>query len=115
MKVEQTTTNSISNQAQAQESNAPKKSRATQHEEAIKLHASDRDPVRGDVKADISPKAKEMAQEMAKVKDLAAQAPDVREEKIAELKRRINQGQYKVDADAIADRLVDEHTMSGLG
>jgi negative regulator of flagellin synthesis FlgM len=36
-------------------------------------------------------------------------APDVREDKIAELKKRIAAGGYKVDADAIADKMVSQH------
>lgn len=55
--------------------------------------------------ATISSKAKEFA----KAKEVATQAPDVREEKIAELKRRIAEGKYKVNSEAIADRMVDEH------
>ncbi len=57
------------------------------------------------VKSDISAKGKEFA----KAKAEAASAPDVREDKIAELKRRIAEGSYKVDANAVADRMVNEH------
>lgn len=56
------------------------------------------------------------AREMAQAKDVATQAPDVRDERIAELKRRIASGDYKVDAKAIADRMVDDHRgMAGIG
>ncbi len=52
--------------------------------------------------------------EIAKAKTEALSAPDVREAKIAELKSRIDAGRYKVDADAVADRMVNEHLeMSG--
>ena len=56
-------------------------------------------------KVSISSRAKEasMAREVAKY------SPEVDEEKVARLKAAIQNGQYKVDADAIADRLVDEH------
>src|SRR5579885_3061154 len=65
-----------------------------------------------DAKAEIS----ERGREFARVKHAATSAPDVREEKIAELKRRIAAGKYHVDADAVADRMVDEHIkMSGIG
>jgi negative regulator of flagellin synthesis FlgM len=65
-----------------------------------------------DVNADISSKGKELA----KAKAAASQAPDVREEKIAALKAKIAEGKYKVDADAVADKLVDEHIkMAGIG
>jgi negative regulator of flagellin synthesis FlgM len=65
----------------------------------------------GDAKAEISAKGKEFA----KAKAIANNAPDVREEKIAALKKRIAEGHYKVDADAIADRMVDEHLKTGIG
>ena len=55
--------------------------------------------------AEISQKAREFA----KAKAAASSAPDVRAEKIAELKRKIASGEYNVKPDAIADRLVDEH------
>lgn len=60
---------------------------------------------------EISAKAKEFA----RAKEVASSAPDVREEKIAELKRRISAGKYQIDADAVADRMVDDHLkMSGM-
>jgi negative regulator of flagellin synthesis FlgM len=57
------------------------------------------------VKSDISSRAKDSA----KARAVATSAPDVREDKIAELKRRIADGNYKVDAGAVADRMVNEH------
>ena len=65
----------------------------------------------GDVKAQISEKAKEFA----KAKEVATSAPDIREQKIADLKSRIASGKYEVNAQAIADRLVDEHVATGVG
>jgi len=63
------------------------------------------------VKSEISPKAKEFLQ----AKEVAAKAPDVREDRIAELKRQIASGSYQVNAQAIADKMVDEHVSSGIG
>ena len=57
------------------------------------------------VNTDISSKAKDMAQ----AKQIATDTPDVRDSKIAELKNRIQNKTYNVSADAIADRLVDDH------
>jgi len=63
-------------------------------------------------KAEISSKSKEFAQARAS----AASAPDVREDRVAELKQRIAEGSYKIDGESIADRLVDDHLrMSGIG
>ncbi len=35
--------------------------------------------------------------------------PDVRENKVQDLKKKIKDGTYKVDGKKVADRLVDEH------
>lgn len=58
-----------------------------------------------DVRADLSTRGKEFAA----AKTAAQNTPDVREEKIAELKRRIEAGSYKMDPHAVADKMVDEH------
>ena len=61
-------------------------------------------------KVEISTKARESA----KAKDIAKAAPDVNEEKIARLRSAIQNGSYKVDADKVADRLVDEHLATSI-
>lgn len=58
-----------------------------------------------DTKASISAKGKEFAQAHA----VAKAAPDVREDRIAALKKQIQEGKYEVDANKIADRMVGEH------
>ncbi|MCM2280001.1 MAG: flagellar biosynthesis anti-sigma factor FlgM [Oligoflexia bacterium] len=65
----------------------------------------------GAARTEISGRAKELA----KAKELANAAPDVREERVAALKAKIAAGKYKVDADAVADRMVDEHLKAGIG
>jgi negative regulator of flagellin synthesis FlgM len=57
------------------------------------------------VNAEISTKARDMA----KAKQIASDSSDVREAKIAELREKIQNKTYNVSADAIADRLVDDH------
>ncbi len=59
--------------------------------------------------AEISSKAKDMA----KAKQIATDAPDVREAKIAELRDKIQNKKYDVSASAISDRLVDDHLRMG--
>lgn len=97
------------NQVQSAETSAAKKSGKAQNAQAAKA---------GDAKAAESSGASieganasisSKARDFAKAKEVAAGAPDVREEKIAELKRRIASGQYSVDANAVADKLVDSH------
>lgn len=49
------------------------------------------------------------AQAYQKAKSIAGSTDTVDNEKVARLQSLIDQGKYKVDAEAIADRLVDEH------
>jgi negative regulator of flagellin synthesis FlgM len=58
-----------------------------------------------DSKADISAKGKEFAQ----VHAAAKAAPDVREDRIAALKKQIQEGKYEVDSKKIADKMVGDH------
>ncbi len=82
----------------AQKTEATKKTEGAAKPEAAKIAP-------GSARAEISGKAKEMV----KAKSVAEAAPDVREEKIAELKRRIQAGTYSVEPEAIADKMLDEH------
>ena len=58
----------------------------------------------GASKVDLSPRA----QDMKKIKEAALAAPDVNEEKVARLQKMIDNGEYKVAAKDIADKMVDE-------
>ena len=49
------------------------------------------------------------ARELAKAKDIASSVSDVREDRVAELKRRIAEKEYSIKPDAIADRMFQEH------
>ena len=59
----------------------------------------------GASKVDLSPRA----QEAKRIKDIAMATPDVDAEKVARFQKAIDEGNYKVDARAVADRMVDEH------
>jgi len=94
------------NPAQAAEaSRAGRPERAEHAKNAKKTDKPAEAAENGDVSASISGKAREFS----KAKAIAAETPDVREEKIAELKKRIAAGKYKIDDNAVADRLVDDH------
>ena len=56
-------------------------------------------------KVDISTRA----QDIRKAKELATPKGDIDEAKVARLQKLIDEGNYNVDAAAVADRLVDEH------
>lgn len=49
------------------------------------------------------------AQDIRKAKELATPSESVDEAKVARLQKLIDEGTYQVNADAIADRLLDEH------
>ncbi len=56
-------------------------------------------------KVDVSSRA----QDAQRIKELAMAAPDVDMQKVEKFRKLIDAGQYKVDAKAVADRMVDEH------
>lgn len=109
MKVNQAGSQAVQNSEAAATRKASKAAATAESKEAKAAAAAASSS--GAAKADISAKAKDMS----RAKAAADAAPDVREEKIAELKRRIAEGRYKVDSGAVADRLVDEHLSSGIG
>ena len=59
----------------------------------------------GASKVDVSPRA----QEARRIKEIAMSTPDVDAEKVARFQKSIDDGNYKVDSRAVADRMVDEH------
>jgi len=69
------------------------------------VNSSNINEARGATKVEVSDRAKEAA----KIKELAMATPDVDAEKVAKYKKLIADGTYKVDAKAVADRMVDEH------
>lgn len=52
---------------------------------------------------------------MQKAMQAARSAPNARAEKVAQLKKGILEGSYKVDSAKVADRLVDEHLGTDFG
>lgn len=61
--------------------------------------------VEGGEKVSVSKKAKEAST----AKTVATATPDINEEKVAQIKARIKNGTYEVDADAIASKMIDQH------
>jgi negative regulator of flagellin synthesis FlgM len=50
----------------------------------------------------------ERMKQINKAKEIVASTPDVDEAKVAKFRALIDQGKYNVDAEKVADRLVDE-------
>ncbi len=59
--------------------------------------------------APVAPQISSRGKEMAKAAAIASGAPDVREDRIAEIKKRLAAGEYKIDSDAIAEKMISEH------
>jgi len=111
MKISQTTSQPIQNKpvtsSDVSAAGAAKRSEKSESPQATSAKQIDA----GAAKTEISGKAKEFV----KAKEVAAKAPDVRDERIAELKARIAAGKYEVNAQAIADKMVDDHIATGIG
>lgn len=51
------------------------------------------------------------AQDIKKAKELAAPSKSIDNDKVAHFKKLIQEGKYKVNAEDIADKMVDEHLL----
>ena len=49
------------------------------------------------------------AQRLQKAKEAVISAPDINREKVEKLKQMVQAGTYKVDAEAVAERMLQEH------
>lgn len=96
--------------ANTAESQAAKKSEKLKNENYdARAKSTTESKSNGSANTEISSRAKEMAS----AKQVATDAPDVREAKIAALREQIANKKYNVSADAIADKLVDDHLRMG--
>ncbi len=109
MRVSQSGSNPVQGSEISQAGKAKAANKSDKAESAAKAAESARSGGADSVKAELSSRGKELAKDMAKAKEVASGAPDIREEKVAELKRRIAAGKYNVSPEAIADKMVDEH------
>lgn len=55
------------------------------------------------------------ARMMKKANEIVAETPDIRWDKVEALKKKIQSGEYKVDAGDIADKLLAEHLENNFG
>lgn len=77
------------------------------NDSAKKADAGLLDSIADSAKVDLSSRA----MDIRKAKELATPTNDIDEAKVARLQKLIDAGEYRVDADAVADRLVDQHLL----
>jgi negative regulator of flagellin synthesis FlgM len=58
----------------------------------------------------LSPEAKQIQ----KAKELIDSLPDIREEKVAEIRARIEAGEYQIDGEKIASKMIEESLLNEL-
>lgn len=106
MKVSNKLPNSIPNAASAEAAKTGKLGGAESLLDAKKNKATGAASAEatGSARVELSPQA----QQIRKAKELATPSNDIDEAKVARLQALIDSGKYKVDADAIAERLLDE-------
>ena len=78
-----------------------------------KVDSSNDKPEKSAVKADtvvISDAAKRIQEAKIQLDDI----PDVREDKVAQLKKQIESGTYEVNAEKTADKLIKEHLINDI-
>ncbi len=54
----------------------------------------------------------ERSQDIRQIRDLAKASPDIDQAKVEKFQKLIDAGKYKIDAKAVADKMVDEQLMS---
>lgn len=72
----------------------------------VSIGGKDASAVKGSDRLELS----ERAQRMSKAREIASES-SVDEAKVARLQKMIDEGNYNVDASAIADKLVDQHLL----
>lgn len=88
-------------QAEGVQQNAKKK-------EAKSAHKTDFDVA-------LSPQAREMAEAREKALQIAKATSPIREDRVAELKQKIQNGTYQIDSGKIADGIIREAVLDQLG
>ena len=63
---------------------------------------------RGGYDVSLSTQAKELADAHKKAYEIAQKTPDIREDRVAELRQQIKEGKYKIDPEKIVEGMVKE-------
>ena len=65
-------------------------------------------PAQNQIPAEDTVEISAQSREMNKIHEVLATTPDVRAEKVAALKQQVESGQYQVNSDAVADKMLKE-------
>lgn len=93
-----------------QTAEAAKSSKATGAEGALATNVKAKTTSTADLGSSSKVELSSRAQDIKKAKELATPSGDIDEAKVARLQAMIDAGKYKVNAEAVAERLLDEHT-----
>ncbi len=86
----------------------------TRHTESslpIEKNTKNSQPVSSDTYLNISDDAKMISRAI----DIIRTTPDIRKEKVAELKKMIQEGAYKIDSEKLAEKIIEEHLATDFG
>ena len=72
-----------------------------------KVDPSDKQPEKGTAKTD-TVVISDAAKRIQEIRNQLDEIPDVREDKVAQLRNQIENGTYEINADKIADRIIKE-------
>ena len=85
----------------------------TEPNDSQKIEKS-KNQIKKSVKVQLSNKALEVSTAKQKALDIAMNTPDVRMDRVEELKAKLKNGEYKVDPELIAEGIVKEALMDDL-
>lgn len=88
--------------------------KANKTAESKKTSTAAKPSQRKDFDLALSPESKEKAEAYRKAMEIARSTPDVREDRVADIKKRIADGTYQVDSGKVADGMLREAILNKL-
>lgn len=101
---------SISQEVQNSKLSENNRSSKANRKPILKIGASANPEIKSSENSDAKVELSQSARELSMAKKAASDAPDVREDRVAELKSRIKSGSYEPDFGKIADNMIKNHS-----
>lgn len=79
------------------------------NEQRVEQRDSPEEEVQGD-RLELSKKA----QQLRRVRELVEEAPEVRRERVSEIKKQLREGEYEVSAEEVAEKMIEELSSSAV-